>query len=126
MRRVDSVRRALAEVLAVLVADEGGFGPPLTSNEEGLVLLTEAIEAAGLKPGVSGAIAVDVAATHFYRQERYRWAAGGGDYEASKLVQVLETWAQRYPLVSLEDGLAEDDWWAGAYSMIGWGSVCRF
>ena len=116
MRRVDAVRRALAEVLLQhgyspsLVADEGGFGPPLSSNEEGLALVTESIEAAGLEPGVSGAIAMDVAATHFCRDGRYRWVDGDADYDAADLVQVLEGWTQRYPLVSMEDGLAEDDW----------------
>ncbi|PSR21443.1 MAG: phosphopyruvate hydratase [Sulfobacillus acidophilus] len=116
MLHVDAVRRALVEVLihhgysAALVADEGGFGPPLASNEEGLSLLTEAIELAGLKPGVSGAIAVDLAASHFYREGRYRWGLGGLDVDGSGMVEVLTHWAERYPLVCLEDGLAEDDW----------------
>ncbi len=116
MARVHAVRQALAQVLArhgyatALVADEGGFGPPLTSNEEGLILMTEAIDAANLKPGITGAIAVDVAATHFYQEGHYRWVAGGLDYAAVELVDVLDTWAQRYPIVSLEDGLAEEDW----------------
>lgn len=116
MVRVDAVRRSLADVLArigysaALVADEGGFGPPLVSNEDGLMLLSKAIEMAGLKPGITGAIAVDVAATHFYHQGRYRWVAGGLSLEPSELVETLAGWAQHYPLVSLEDGLAEDDW----------------
>lgn len=116
MIQVAAVRRALAQVLSErgysssLVADEGGFGPPLSSSAAGLELVTRAIESAGLEPGVDGAVAIDVAASHFYRQNRYHWSQERLDLDGAAMVERLSEWASRFPLISIEDGLAEDDW----------------
>lgn len=110
------VRKATGELLAadgheaVLVAHEGGYGPRLPDNEAGLRYLTQAIERAGLRPGADVAIALDVAATHFYRQDQYLFAVEEQAMSAAELVDRLANWALRYPIVSIEDGLAEDDW----------------
>ncbi len=111
------VRRATAEVAAerglvvALVADEGGLGPVLSSNREALELLTLGIERARLTPGEDVAIAVDVAATQLLEPGgSYRLAAEQRSLSAAELVEELAGWAAAYPLVSLEDPLAEDDW----------------
>ncbi|MSP13497.1 MAG: phosphopyruvate hydratase [Chloroflexi bacterium] len=98
--------------LSTLKADEGGFGPALSSNHAALDLLMEAIERAGYKPGVDIAFAIDVAATHFYHPEdnRYHLASEHQVYNADEMVALLETWVEQYPILSIEDGLAEDDW----------------
>lgn len=93
-----------------LVADEGGLGPTLSSNEAGLKLLTEAIGRAGLDAGVEGGIAVDVAASHFYRRGRYHWVNHDLEFSREEMIEILVEWVDRYPIVSVEDGLAEDDW----------------
>lgn len=95
----------------VLVGDEGGYGPRLKSNEEALDLLMQAITEAGYHPGEHLAIALDVAATHFYRNGHYHLAATGGEQlSAADLTERLLGWTDRYPIVSIEDPLAEDDW----------------
>jgi enolase len=92
---------------ASLVADEGGYGPRLESSERALELLVRACEHAGVVP----AIALDVAATHFYRDGRYHLTEQGGRViESDKMVERLVRWCATYPIVSIEDGLAEDDW----------------
>ncbi|HEY8478119.1 MAG TPA: phosphopyruvate hydratase [Chloroflexota bacterium] len=96
--------------LTTLLADEGGFGPPLGSNEEALGLLLTAVERAGYTPGKDVAIAIDVAASHFYRGERYTLVSECRTLRSAELVDLLAAWADRYPIVSIEDGLAEDDW----------------
>ncbi len=92
------------------VADEGGLGPRLASNEKALDYMMRAIEAAGFIPGEQVSIAVDVASTHFYREGRYRLASEDRELEAAELIDLLADWVIRYPIVSIEDGLAEDDW----------------
>jgi enolase len=95
----------------VLVGDEGGFGPRLPDNERAIRLIVEAIERAGYVPGQQAALAIDVASTHFYRDGRYHLKRGGGQaLSAEQLVQQLEKWADAYPILSIEDGMAEDDW----------------
>jgi enolase len=96
--------------LSTLKADEGGFGPALSGNVAPLDLLMEAVERARYEPGKDIAFAIDVAATHFFDGERYRLTTEGKDYDAPALVDLLATWVERYPIVSIEDGLAEDDW----------------
>ncbi|MCP9850032.1 phosphopyruvate hydratase [Cyanobium sp. Morenito 9A2] len=98
--------------LSTAVGDEGGFAPNLTSNEAGGDLLVAAIEKAGYRPGDQISLALDVASTEFYKDGRY--AFGGGSYTSAELVDQLEAMVSRYPIVSIEDGLAEDDWegWA--------------
>jgi enolase len=97
-----------------LVADEGGLAPRLPSNEAMLEVCVASIERAGLRPLEDVALAVDVAATHFYRPGpdggRYRLAVEGAELDAAALVERLAAWSRRYPIVSIEDGLAEDDW----------------
>lgn len=98
--------------LSTLKADEGGFGPRLESHEQALALLCDAIEAAGWVAGDDVAIALDVAATHFYDAEsgEYALATERRRLDAGGLVELLEDLVARYPIVSIEDPLAEDDW----------------
>ena len=113
---VTAVYRAMKDVLKTRgiyragVADEGGYAPCLRSNEAGFEFMVEAIERAGLEPGKDAALAVDVAASQFSRDGRYSLAVEGLELKASELIERLETWANRYPLVSIEDGLGEEDW----------------
>jgi enolase len=95
-----------------LVADEGGWAPPLASNEQALEWVTEAIGAAGLRPGVDVQLAVDVAATHFFDavEQQYALAREQRRLTGRDMVEQLVAWTRSYPLVSIEDGLAEDDW----------------
>jgi enolase len=92
------------------VADEGGYAPELKTNEQGFELMVEAIERAGLRPGQDAAIAIDVAASHFYENGRYRMLREGVETDAQGMVKRLAAWCGRYPIISVEDGLAEDDW----------------
>lgn len=90
--------------------DEGGFAPDLQSNEEALELLVLAIEKAGLKPGEDTFLAIDAAASEFYQDGRYVLTGEGKTFTASEMVDYYAQLAERYPIISLEDGLAEDDW----------------
>ena len=92
------------------VADEGGWGPPLPSNEAALELLTEAIERAGYKPAEQVSIAIDVAASHFHREGRYELKSEGRVLSSSEMIDLLERWCAKFPVISIEDGLFEDDW----------------
>jgi enolase len=91
----------------LLRADEGGLAPPATTSSALLADAVEAIEKAGLKPGKDVCLAVDVAASHFHRQRRY--ALDGRDYSADEIIEMLTNWVQIWPIVSIEDGLGEDD-----------------
>nr|WP_274535285.1 hypothetical protein [Pseudofrankia asymbiotica] len=94
-----------------LVADEGGLGPLLATNRAGLDVLVAGIERAGLRPGEDVGIAIDVAATQFVRADgRYVLAAENRVLTARELVAELADWCATYPIVSVEDALAEDDW----------------
>jgi enolase len=106
-----AVKRMLTERgLTTLVADEGGFGPPLESHEEALRFLCEAVERAKLRLGDDIVLAVDVAATHFYRNGRYELRREGMSLNGEEMAALLDEWCRRYPIWSLEDGCAEDDW----------------
>ncbi len=94
--------------LSTAVGDEGGFAPQLQTNEEALRLLVEAISAAGYKPGRDLALALDPAASTFYAEGRYR--IENLALSARELIDLYEEWLNKYPIVSIEDGLAEDDW----------------
>jgi len=95
----------------VLVGDEGGYGPKLSSNEQAIELVLEAITQSGLRPGADVALALDVAATHFYADGVYSLSeAGQGAFTAGELIELLASWVRQYPIISLEDPLAEDDW----------------
>jgi enolase len=90
--------------------DEGGFAPELAANEEAMTLLVEAIERSGHRPGSEVAIALDPAASEFYRSERYELKGEGKTLEREQLVERWKSWVDHYPVISIEDGLAEDDW----------------
>ncbi|MCI0370193.1 MAG: phosphopyruvate hydratase [candidate division NC10 bacterium] len=97
------------------VGDEGGFAPSLRSNEEAVECLLEAIQRAGYAPGREVALALDPAASEFYTEGRYRLAGEGGrTLSRAEMVDFYGRWVERYPIVSIEDGCAEDDWegWA--------------
>jgi enolase len=97
--------------LNTAVGDEGGFAPNLRSNEEAMEVLMQAIEAAGYKPGQDIFIALDAAASEFYENGSYKLAAEAKPTKSSdELVQYFEEWAGKYPLISLEDCMAEGDW----------------
>ena len=96
--------------LSTAVGDEGGFAPDLGSNEEGLQLLIEAIELAGLTPGTDMAIAMDVASTEFYADGVYTLASEGRELSSDEIIAEYVGLCERYPIVSIEDGMAEDDW----------------
>ena len=107
-------RTLRARGLASGVGDEGGFAPALESNEAPLELLTAAIEAAGYRPGEDVAIALDPASSEFFGEGAYRLAGEGRTLSSPEMVDYWEGLLGRYPIVSLEDGMAEDDWdgWA--------------
>jgi enolase len=92
------------------VGDEGGFAPALKKNEDALVVIVKAIEAAGYKPGRHVAIALDPASSGFYEDGRYNLRTEARKVTAKEMVAMYADWAKRYPLAVLEDGLAEDDW----------------
>lgn len=98
--------------LNTAVGDEGGFAPNLTSNEEALATIVEAIEKAGYKPGKDVCLGVDVAATEIYDEERkiYKLAGEGKELTVEEMVNFYEELVNKYPIISIEDGLAEEDW----------------
>jgi len=117
------VYHALHDVLksrgfATGLGDEGGFAPSLGSNREAVELLVTAIEQAGYKPGQDVAVALDVAATELAEDGEYRLAREGRSLTAGQMADLYEDWVKSYPIVSIEDGLAEDDW-------EGWGELTR-
>jgi enolase len=111
-----AVYRALGALLrekgleGVLVGDEGGFGPRLAGNEQAIELVVRAIDKAGLAPGKDAAIALDVASTHFFREGKYHLRDQAAPLTAAEMTALLERWCDAYPIWSIEDGLAEDDW----------------
>jgi enolase len=101
--------------LSTAVGDEGGFAPMLPSNEAALDAVMQAIEAAGYQPGKDLAIALDPAASEFFEDGQYVFKKGDGSRRtAAQMVELYQQWVDRYPIVSIEDGLAENDWegWA--------------
>jgi enolase len=108
--------------LSTAVGDEGGFAPMLPSNEAALDVLMEAIEKAGYKPGEQVAIALDVAATELFQDNQYVFKKGDGSKRSgAEMVELYRGWCDKYPIVSIEDGLAEDDWegWKALTDAIG-------
>jgi len=96
---------------ATAVGDEGGFAPNLKRNEEACEVIVEAIQAAGYKPGKDVAIALDPAASSFYEKRQYVLAKSGGSAKTSdEMIQLYGHWLKHFPIVSIEDGLAENDW----------------
>ena len=92
------------------VGDEGGYAPSLGSNEKPLELMVEAIKKAGLKPGKDIALGIDAAATEFFNNGKYELKAEGKILSREELCDMYAQWVKKYPLVSIEDGFAEDDW----------------
>ena len=91
------------------VGDEGGFAPGIASNREALEMLVSAIDAAGYEPGTQMSIALDVAATEFFRDGAYHFSGDGATLDASGVVELYSSWADIAPIVSIEDGMSEDD-----------------
>ncbi|MEO5568060.1 MAG: phosphopyruvate hydratase [Gemmatimonadaceae bacterium] len=97
--------------LATGVGDEGGFAPDLKSDEEAITVILEAIEAAGFAPGKDIALALDCAASELFKDGKYTFKkSGAGTRSAEGMVEMYAKWLEEYPIVSIEDGLAEDDW----------------
>ncbi len=96
--------------LSTTVGDEGGFAPKLGSNEGALQLVMEAITKAGFKPGKDVGIALDVAATEFYSNNKYDLKIEGKTLSGAEMIALYKSWVAKYPIISIEDGLAEDDW----------------
>jgi enolase len=106
-----SLRKILSEKgYATSVGDEGGFAPNLKSNREALEILVKAIEKAGYHPGEDVALAIDSAASEFLRKDGYHLAAEGKVLDAEGMVRFYEDLVKSFPIVSIEDGLGEDDW----------------
>ena len=108
--------------LSTAVGDEGGFAPDLPNDEEALNALVEAVEAAGYRAGKDVAFAVDVAASEMYKSGKYTFRkSGGGTYDAAGMIKLYEGWLDKFPIVSIEDGLAEGDWegWAALTADLG-------
>ena len=107
--------------LSTAVGDEGGFAPNLKSNEEAAQLLVEAIEKAGFIPGTDISLALDVASTEFFEENLYVLKGENRQLSPKEMIQYLADLANNYPIVSIEDGMAEDDWegWEGLTSEIG-------
>ncbi len=107
--------------LSTAIGDEGGFAPNLASNEEAVALLVEAIERAGRTPGDEIAIALDAASTEFYADGSYTLAGEGRSLSSAEFADYLADLCDRYPIVSIEDGMAEEDWdgWSALTAKIG-------
>ena len=99
-----------ARGLNTAVGDEGGFAPDLRSNEEALEVIIKAVENAGYAPGEDVLLALDVASSEFYRDGRYVLASEDKSLHAQEFIDYLAPWLERYPIISVEDGMAEDDW----------------
>ena len=102
--------------LSTSVGDEGGFAPRLTSNEQAITLILEAIEKAGYKPGKDVSLALDAASSSFYKDGQYRF--DGKKISAAQLIEIYAQMIKKYPLISIEDGLQENDW-------IGWSEMTK-
>ncbi len=92
------------------VGDEGGFAPELTNNDQALKVLMSAVEEAGYVPGKDIDLALDMAASEFYRDGVYYFLSQKEKWSSEKMIQKIASWSKKYPLISVEDGLAEDDW----------------
>lgn len=102
--------RLKADGLNTNVGDEGGFAPHLATAEQALDVIMKAIESAGYKPGEDVALALDLASTEFYKDGRYVLAGAGKSHDSDSFGAYLETLVNNYPIISIEDGMAEDDW----------------
>jgi len=114
-------KNLLRDGLSTAVGDEGGFAPNLRANQQALDYLVKAIEDCGYTPGVDVALALDVASTEFFDAERQTYHFENRDIESAELTELYSQWLNSYPIVSIEDGLAEDDWegWVHMTAQIG-------
>ncbi len=103
-------KRLHARGLTTSVGDEGGFAPSVQNHEEAIKLILEAIADAGYEAGSQIALALDCASSEFYKDGRYRLDAEGLSLTSREFTDVLAQWCERYPIISIEDGMAEDDW----------------
>jgi enolase len=116
LERIVAVYRSLGDVLTEsgfegrLVGDEGGYGPKLQANEQAIELILRAIEQAGYRPGKDAALAIDVASSRFYRDGRYHLEREDASLSPEQFTAMLCRWVDHYPVLSIEDGMAEDDW----------------
>ncbi|MBS0348109.1 MAG: phosphopyruvate hydratase [Proteobacteria bacterium] len=114
-----SLKRVIGERgMSTAVGDEGGFAPSVASNEAALELILEAIDKAGFVAGKDIHLGLDCAASEFYRDGRYQLAGEGRSLSSDELVDMLAGWCAKYPIITIEDGMAEDDW-------DGWASLTR-
>ncbi|MBT5031368.1 MAG: phosphopyruvate hydratase, partial [Proteobacteria bacterium] len=117
-----SLKKVLqAQSLNTAVGDEGGFAPDLPSNESACAILMEAIQAAGYKPGKEIVLGLDIASTELYDGKYYRLDAEGLSLNSGDFAEYIESWIHKYPIRSVEDGMAENDWdgWADLTARIG-------
>jgi enolase len=107
--------------LSVAVGDEGGFAPSVKSHEAAIQMILQAIEKAGYEPGRQVALGLDCASSEFYKNGKYELAGEGLSLSATGFVDLLATWCDKYPIISIEDGCAEDDWagWAELTKALG-------
>ncbi|MEK7623580.1 MAG: phosphopyruvate hydratase [Patescibacteria group bacterium] len=115
VRMGSQIFHSLANILSqkgysTAVGDEGGFAPELVTNERGLDLILSAIRASGWIPGKHVFLGIDVAASEFYRHGEYYFLSKKQAWRPEKMISLLAKWVKKYPLLSIEDGLAEDDW----------------
>ena len=99
-----------ARGLNTAVGDEGGFAPNLENNEQALEIVLEAIRGSGFEPGRDVYLGLDIASSELYRDGRYHLESEGRSLSSEEFVELLEGWVDRYPILSIEDGMAEDDW----------------
>ena len=107
--------------MATTVGDEGGFAPSLSTHEAAIELILEAIDRAGYQPGADVVLALDCAASEFYKDGKYHLQAEGLSLTSAQFTDYLSNWADKYPIISIEDGMAESDWegWRGLTERLG-------
>src|SRR3990170_1952840 len=117
-----ALRRLLHDKgLTTAVGDEGGFAPSVASHEDAIELILRAIESAGYEPGRQIALALDCASSEFFREGRYHLTGEGLVLTADDFSNLLSTWCDKYPIISVEDGMAENDWdgWSTLTDILG-------
>lgn len=117
-----SLKKVLHDMgLNTAVGDEGGFAPNLESNEAAVGIIIKAIEDAGYTAGEDIMIGLDVASTEFYSDGKYKLSAEGASLDSKEFAEYLEAWVRKYPIITIEDGMAEDDWdgWADLTEKVG-------
>jgi enolase len=101
--------------MSTAVGDEGGFAPSVANHEAAIQMIIQAIETAGFEPGSQIALGLDCAASEFYKGGKYKLAGEGMELSSQEFAHLLESWCNKYPIISIEDGMAEDDWDGWSY-----------